>query len=142
MADEWTAEQMRELGMRHAILETKGDLEGTMATLVPEPVYEFHPSRLRLAGQADVRRYYEHLSKNFVTRVAHTLVEEWVTPRSLAQEYDIIWDPEGVAETHRVIGILFLDEATRLLGGERIYASEACARRMLGDALYDELESL
>ncbi len=142
MATDWTAEQMRELGMRHAILETQGDIDGTMATLVPEPVYEFHPMRLRLVGQDAVRRYYDHLCSAFIPKVSSRLVAEWVAPHSLAQEYDVIWDPEGAAETHRVIGILYLDEATRLLGGERIYAGEACARRMLGDALYDSLPAL
>ena len=82
------------------------------------------------------------LCANFIPHVESRLVAEWVAPHSIAQEYDIVWDPKGAAETHRVIGILYVDEATQLLGGERIYAGERCARLMLGDALYDSLPSL
>ena len=62
---------------------------------------------------------------------------------SLAQEYSItVGTPEG-EETHRVIGVLFAgpesaDGADRLLGGERIYASERCTRLMAGEPLVDE----
>ena len=47
------------------------------------------------------------------------------------------WD--GAPERHRVIGVLVREG--RLLGGERVYASKPCARRMLGP-LYDELTEL
>jgi hypothetical protein len=43
-----TVEEMRELVKKHSDLETKLDLEGMLATLVENPIYEFHPARLRL----------------------------------------------------------------------------------------------
>ena len=132
---------MRELGIRHAVLESQCDIDGTMDTVIADPIYEFHPVGLRMVGRDVVRRYYEHLCNEFIPNVSSSLVEEWVSERSVAQEYEVIWDPDGVAERHRVIGILFVAEGTGLLGGERIYASERCARLMLGDALYDELEA-
>lgn len=134
---DWTAERMHELGAKHAKLEADCDLEGTLATVVAHPVYEFHPAGVRLEGREQVRRYYEHLLTHFVPKTRGvTLVEEWVSAASVAQEYEITVDVEGALETHRVIGILFA-EGERL-GGERIYSSERCARLMLGEALYAE----
>jgi hypothetical protein len=129
---------MYELGSRHAELEAKGDLEGTLATLVKDPVYEFYPLQRRMRGMQQVRRYYEHLFGSFIpsTRL-YRLVQEWVNERSVAQEYDIDVEVAGAVERHRVIGVLVAEG--ELLGGERVYASERCARLMVG-VLLDELE--
>jgi hypothetical protein len=135
----WTVEDMYELGTRHANLEAKLDLEATLATLVESPVYEFHPLRRRMLGMQQVRRYYEHLFGSFIPRTrSYQLVQEWVNTGSVAQEYDIDVEVDGVVERHRVLGVLVAEG--RLLGGERVYASERCARLMVGDLL-DELES-
>lgn len=126
---------MHELGTKHAKLEADCDLDGTMATVVENPVYEFHPAGVRLEGREQVRRYYEHLLTHFVPSTRGvTLIEEWVSASSIAQEYEITVEVEGALEAHRVIGILFAEG--ELLGGERIYSSERCARLMLGEALY------
>ena len=140
MTGDWNVERMLELGRRHAEIETAGDLEGTMATLIENPVYEFFPVGLRLEGGADVRRYYRHLMNDFIPNITAGLIEEWVSPNSLAQEYEVVVDPDGAAEAHRVIGVLFVAEGTELLGGERIWGSERCLRLMLGDELFDELQ--
>jgi hypothetical protein len=140
----WTAQQTHAVATRHAELEARGDLEGTMATLIETPRYEFHPLGLRMTTTEQVRRYYEHLLGHFVPMTrGYELLEEWVNETSLAQEYSItLGTPEG-EETHRVIGVLFVDEASKatggLLGGERIFASERCTRLMVGDEFVDEL---
>jgi len=144
MAKTWTARDMYELATRHAEIETRGDLDGTMATLVDSPVYEFQPVGFTLTTTAQVRRYYEHLIGTFIPMTrGYELLEEWVNETSLAQEYSITLGTPESDETHRVIGVLFAgaepaggDE--RLLGGERIYGSERCIRLMAGDALVDE----
>ncbi len=137
MAARWTAADMYALGTRHAELEAKGDIEGTMATLVEDPRYEFWPAGLRMAGQAQVRRYYEHLMGHFIPSTrSYELISEWASETSVAQEYAIHVGVDGTVESHRVIGILFASGT--LLGGERVYASERCTRLMIGD-LYDEL---
>ena len=137
MADGWTAADMHALGTRHAELEAQADLEGTLATLVADPSYEFWPAGLRMTGRALVRRYYEHLFAYFIPRTrSYALISEWVSQTSVAQEYEIQLEVDGPVESHRVIGILFA--AGTLLGGERVYASERCTRLMIGD-LYDEL---
>ena len=138
---DWTVDDMRALGTRHATLEARGDLEGTMATLVPDPVYELLPIGLRMHGEAQVRRYYEHLLGRFVPMtVGYSLLDEWVNENSLCQEYAIVVEVDGVRERHRVVGILY--RQGELLGGERVFASERCLRLMAGDALVDALEPL
>jgi hypothetical protein len=133
----WNAEKMRELGARHATLEAKRDLEGVMATLVEDPVYEFLPVGLGMRGGSRVRRYYENLFSTFIPATRdYRLVDEWVNERSLAQEYEIELEFSGRREMHRVVGILYA--SGELLDGERVYASERCIRLMTG-GLYDEL---
>ena len=139
MGDEWGVEAMYELGGRHARLEAEGDLEGTLATLVAEPVYEFFPMGWKMTGRERVVRYYEHLFAHFIPRTrGYRLLEEWVNETSVAQEYEIDVEVDGGGvESHRVLGVLCAEG--NLLGGERIYASERCARLMAGDELIDEI---
>jgi hypothetical protein len=128
------------LGMNHAEVETAGELEATMATLVPDPVYEFFPVGLRMRGTDPVRRYYEHLMEHFLPNVENAeLVDQWCNEHALNQEYDIEIRLGDELERHRVVGVLLVGED--LLAGERIYGSERVLRLMLG-GLYDELEPL
>ena len=142
MGDSWNRDRMLELGRHHAEVETRGDIDATMATLIDEPVYEFYPAGLRLTGSAGVRRYYEHLCREFIGHVEATLIDEWLSEGALAQEYDVALDRDGVREVHRVIGVLVHAEGTDKMLGERIYASDRCLRLMVGDALFDELEPI
>ena len=142
MAARWTAEDMRALGSKHAELETAGDLEGTMATLVEDPIYDFWPIGRRARGHDAVRRYYEHLIQDFFPRrLDVALVEEWLSKRSLAQEYALEFEGEDGPERHHVIGILFVDGEGPKMGGERIWADERCLRAMLGP-VWDALEPI
>jgi hypothetical protein len=50
MADDRIVQQMVELGTRHADPEAQTDIERIMATVVAEPVYEFHPLGLRVSS--------------------------------------------------------------------------------------------
>ena len=137
MTSQWTADDMLTLGRKHAALETRCDLEGTMSTLVAEPVYEFHPMGLRMAGNAQVRRYYTQLFQHFIPSTRDfELISEWVSETSVAQEYRVALEIDGAIEEHHLIGILYAEGA--LLGGERVFASERVVRLMVGD-LFDEL---
>ena len=139
MTKRWTEQDMRRLGEKHAHLEAQNDLEGVMATLVEEPVFEFWPIGRRARGRDQVRRYYEHLLNEFVpTQLGYTLGEEWCTEKSLTQEYAMqVRRPDGEAVTYHVIGILW--SQGELMGGERIWGSDECLRAMVGPLL-DELE--
>ena len=111
-----------------------------METLVSQPVYEFYPLEMRMVGGEQVRRYYRQFFESFMAKVVgYELLEEWVNPGSLAQEYDITLDIDGAHETHRVLSVLYA--SGNLLGGERIYGSERVSRLMLGE-LFDELKPL
>jgi hypothetical protein len=145
MAESFTAAQMYELGTRHASIEARGDIDGTMATLVEDPVYELLPIGLAMRGREQVLRYYENLIGKFIPMtVGYELLEEWVNETSVCQEYRIEVKVgvgvNGVREAHRVVGVLCREGS--LLGGERVYASERCLRLMAGDDLIDELEPL
>jgi hypothetical protein len=138
--DEQRVERVRAAGKEHARIETEGDLPGTMATLVDDPVYEFQPVGRVLRGRAGVERYYVHLMEHFLPKVESAdIVDEWCNENALAQEYDVLVRVDGQLERHRVVGVLVVGEEKLL--GERIYGSERALRLMLGD-LYDELEPL
>ena len=142
---EWTADSMYALGMRHATAEAEGDLDETMATLVDEPVYEFWPMGKRMVGTDAVLRYYEHLVSDFMpAQIGYEMIAETVSPEALSQEYVIRLKGEngGEPQSFRVLGILFAaDDGSGLMGGERIWGSDAFLRRMIGP-IWDELESI
>jgi hypothetical protein len=138
MGDQWSVEKMYQLGSLHARLEGEKNLDALMDTMIPNPVYEFYPLRKTLRGGGKVRRYYRQFMDQFMsTIVDYRLVEEWVNSTSVIQEYDIIVSADGTLQTHRTVGILFVEQG--LLGGERIYGSETMVRQFAG-AMFDELE--
>lgn len=142
--DEGARQAMYQLGMRHATIETAGDLEGTMATLVDEPVYEFWPAGKRMVGAEAVRRYYRHLIDVFMpSQIGYEMVDETLSASALSQEYALeVPGENGGSERYRVIGVLFADpEQPDRMGGERIWGDEAILRRMVGP-IWDELESI
>ena len=136
-------EAMRALGMRHAMLEAEGDLDGTMDTLVEEPVYEFWPSGRRMVGREAVRRYYAHLIAEFMpSQIGYEMVAETASPDALSQEYVIELHGEAGPERHRVLGILVGSPSQAdLLAGARIWGSEAVLERMVGP-VWHELETI
>ena len=129
-----TREEMVEIALRHAAAEANGDFAATMATLDPNPVYEFQPAGLLLRGTAAVRAYYEHFFETFQPMIAgYEMRSEWVNDEGLGQEYRIhLRTPEGGTETQAVIGILLFGEQGLL--GERLYASDRMLRIMFGPA--------
>jgi len=139
-APTWTAADMHELGTRHGRLEAEGELDLVMETLVAEPVFEFWPVGLRMRGRDQVRRFYAHLVGTFYgEQRSYRLIEEWLSERSLAQEFEMVVQFENGLETHRVIGILFAQDG--LLGGERIWGSKALLEKMVGP-VWRELEKI
>jgi len=139
-ASKWDAKAMLELGTLHARLEAEGKLDLVMDTLVEDPIYDFWPVGLRMRGREKVRRYYEHLIGPFyAAQKSYRLIEEWLSERSLAQEYEMVVELDHGVEAHHVIGILFAKDG--LLGGERIWGSEAILRKMVGP-VWDELEPI
>ena len=136
-----TREELVAIARAHAESETGSDIELTLSTLEPDPVYELQPVGRVMRGLPAARRYYEHFFAHFRPLVVdHALRGEWVTGEGLGQEYTItLAAPDGRVERHPVIGILTFGE--RALSGERVYASERLLRLMFGPA-FDLCEPL
>jgi ketosteroid isomerase-like protein len=136
-----TREQLIAVAHRHAAAEAAGDIEGTMATLGSDSVYELFPVGLQLRGRDAARRYYEYFFSTVLAQtVGYTLVSEWVNEVGVLQEYDVTFRiANGATKVFRVLGILkFGDE---LLSGERLYADEECLKILFGP-VWRELEPL
>lgn len=134
-------EEMIELAHAHAAAEGTGDLETTLATLEPDPVYELQPEGRVLRGIDAVRRYYEHFFTNFQPMVeGYDLRSEWITEEGVGQEYVIhVRLPDGRREDHAIIGILLFGK--NKLAGERLWAGERLLRLMMGP-VYDSATPL
>jgi len=105
-----------------------------MATMISEPVFEFHPPGGRLVGGARIRRHYEQFIARFMTLVeGTTLLGEWVNETASVQEYEIHLRIDGKRETHGVVAVLYASGDR--LGGERLYGSERLLKLMLGPML-------
>ena len=91
-----TSEQMAAITRLHAELEQQGDYDPLLATLVDEPIFEFHPPGGQLIGGETLRRYYVRFLAEFMPLVEETiLIGEWSDERGAAS---------GARETARVIG--------------------------------------
>ena len=136
-----TREELVAIALAHARSESGDDIELTLSTLEPDPVYELQPVGRVLRGMPAARRYYEHFFAHFRPRVRGVeLRGEWVTDEGVGQEYVIrLATVEGGEERHAVIGILTFGREA--LSGERVYASERLLRLMFGPA-YDLSEPL
>lgn len=132
---------MIELAHRHAQAEAEGDLEGTLATLEPEPVYCFFPAGRRFTGMASTRRFYRHFFAEVQPRIeSYALHGEWTGAEGVAQEYSLVMRGDDSARTtHRILGILTFGRTA--LSGERLYASDELLRLLVGP-LWDELERI
>lgn len=127
-------EELLDIAHRHAAAEANGDLAATLATLDPDPVYEFEPAGLLLRGLPAVKVYYQHFFQTFQPMIAgYEMRGEWVYDEGLGQEYWIdLRTSEGGTERQAVIGILLFGKQG--LSGERIYASDRMLRTMFGPA--------
>jgi predicted ester cyclase len=121
--------RIRRLWQRHSIAEDRRDLEGLIATLTPDCVYELVPTGQRWEGHAGAREFYATLFAAF--------------PDNRFDLTDIVIGPQGVMEVatltathagpfgglaptgqpvHLTVVIHFpWDPDKRLFSGERIY---------------------
>ena len=126
----------------HAKTESEGDLEGIMATMEGEPVYEYFPVGRRFRGLENTRRYYRHFIDDFQGRIrGYVLHSESLGNEGVVQEYTITLTLPGETEasSHRIMAILTFGEHG--ISGERMYADETLFRAMLGP-LWNDLEEI
>ena len=134
-----TVAELTTIARQHAAAEAAGDLEGTLATLEPDPVYELYPVGLRMAGMARARRYYEHFFANVAPRITgYEMLGEWVNDLGVLQEYrvSVRCDDQQIRD-FRIMGLLKFGAAA--LTGERLYAGQEMLR-ILFDPVWEELE--
>jgi SnoaL-like domain len=131
-----TYEERIAIAHAHAAAERRGDMEATLATLEPEPLYELLPVGRAFRGMDAARRYYEHFFANFRPLARSSEMHaEWASEKGVAQEYTIqLRFADGSEERHRLVAILTFGK--RALSGERVYASDRLLRLMFGPA-YD-----
>jgi len=125
-------EEMIALAHAHAAAERNRDMQATLATLEPDPLYELQPVGRVLRGMDAARRYYEHFFARFRPLIeASDRRAEWVTDEGVGLEHVIhLRLADGTRERHGVIGILVFGETA--LAGERVWASERLLRLMFG----------
>ncbi len=126
-------EQKVKVALAHAAAETEGDLEATLATLDPDPVYELQPVGLEVRGMDAARAYYEYFFANFMPLIeGFELRSEWENDEGLGQEYVMRLRDKATGEVklEPIIGILLFGETG--LSGERLYASEDLFKVMFG----------
>jgi predicted ester cyclase len=129
--------RIRRLWQRHSIAEDRRDIDGLVATLAPDCVYEIVGTGLRWEGHAGARRFYTELFAAF--------------PDNRFALTDIVIGPQGVFEavvleaTHRAefaglaptngpvrleLAILFpWDPQAERFAGERIFLDRAALRQ-------------
>jgi hypothetical protein len=126
-----SASQVAALTRRHAELEQAGDYEPLLATLVDEPIFEFHPPGGQLIGGDTLRRYYTRFLAEFMPLVEETvMIGEWANERACVHEYQLRLRIDGELENHHLMGSIYASGDR--LGGERLYGSARLMDLMLG----------
>jgi hypothetical protein len=134
-------EELVKIALAHAQAEADGDLEATLATMEPEPVYTLLPWGRQFTGMANTRAYYRHFFDGVLPHIqGYTMLNEWVNDNGLAQEYTIrIRHKDGQVREHQVFSILTFGPSK--VSGERLYADQAFFEFLFGP-LGSELKTI
>lgn len=136
-ADPAEQRRIRRLWQRHSIAEDRRDIDGLVATLAPDCVYEIVGTGLRWEGHAGARRFYAELFAAFPDNhfdltdivVGSQGVFEAVVLEATHQGPFAGLEPTGRA-VRLELAILFpWDPATERFAGEQIFLD----RTQLGD---------
>jgi hypothetical protein len=119
----------------HVAAERVANVDGTLATLDDDPIYELQPMNVVLRGRDVARRYYEHFFATCRPRIRRSdLRSEWITDRGVLHEYILHLDePDGTTARHHLVAVL--EFGAGRLSGERLYAGDALLRMMFGPVL-------
>jgi predicted ester cyclase len=129
------AEQRRikRLWVRHSIAEDRGDIDGLIATLAPECVYEIVGTGLRWEGHDGARAFYTELFAAFPDNrftLADIVIGSQGVFESVVLEATHLGPFAGLAPTGRHVrlelAILFpWDASSQRFGGEQIFIDRA-----------------
>ena len=127
--DPTECERIRELWKAHSIAEDDRDLDGLIATLTPDCVYEIVPTGHRWEGHAGARDFYTQLLGAFPD-VDFALTNLVIGPQGVCEEARLTGTHAGdwldFQATDRSVDftvIIFFpwDPERRLFRGERVY---------------------
>jgi SnoaL-like domain len=79
-------QSMLDLVREHEEAERVGDLESTMATMAPYPVYDMIPFGLHFEGEAATREFYENFFAAGLTGFQNTCLGIWVNDDGVIRE--------------------------------------------------------
>jgi hypothetical protein len=122
-----------ELCREHADAEALEDIDRVLATLCPEPRFEFFPMARQIVGWAIIEAFYRTQYGKFAPLVVgYEVIGEWSNEIAALQEYAIDVDEGGTVTHYRVISMMPADEASGLLRGERLYCDDGFVYALLG----------
>jgi len=121
--------RIKRLWVRHSIAEDRCDIDGLVATLAPDCVYELVSTGQRWDGHAGARAFYTELFAAFPDN-AFALTEIVVGPQGVFEAARLTgtnlgpWagaPSSGLAVDLEVLILFPWDPATQRFGGERIW---------------------
>ena len=121
--------RIKRLWVRHSIAEDRRDIEGLIATLAPDCVYELVTTGRRWEGHAGARAFYSELFGAFPDN-AFALTEIVVGPQGVFEAARLTgtnlgpWagaPPSGLPVDLEVLILFPWDPAAGRFGGERIW---------------------
>ena len=122
----------------HAEAERRFDLEATMRTLAPDPVFEWHPEGRRIRGPEAVRRMYQSFLTSWRELDASGRISfaaprgEWFSDAArIREEVALLRGDDGVVRAHFFVVVVHVADDGVL--GERTYASPELLRVFLGE---------
>lgn len=124
-----TLRRIKRLWVRHSIAEDARDIDGLVATLAPDCIYEIVPTGQRWEGRAGARAFYTELFAAFPDN-AFDLTDIVVGPQGVFEVATLTgtnlgpWagaPPSGLPVRLRIIIHFPWDQSTSLFGGETIY---------------------
>jgi predicted ester cyclase len=136
-ADDATYERIRRLWIRHSIAEDRRDLDGLVATLAPDCVYEIEATGQRWEGHDGARRFYTEFLGAFPD-VRFDLRDIVIGPQGVIEVATMTgtrrgtWagvEPSGEGVTLTIVIHFPWDPGTGLFAGERIYLDRAAFPR-------------
>jgi steroid delta-isomerase-like uncharacterized protein len=132
-ADRATFERIRRLWIRHSIAEDRRDLDGLIATLAPDCVYEIPATGQRWEGHDGARRFYTEFLGAFPD-VHFDLADIVIGPQGVIEvatmtgTHEGEWaglPPSGQRVELTVVIHFPWDPVARLFAGEKIHLDRA-----------------
>ena len=121
--------RIKRLWVRHSIAEDRRDIDGLIATLGPDCVYEIVPTGQRWVGHAGARAFYTELFGAFLDN-AFALSDIVIGPQGVMEVATLTgtntgpWAgaaPTGLPVSLQVLILFPWDPATERFSGERIW---------------------